>query len=56
VNDPGYVVARAYAAYQVNQRLSFRVRLENALDKPYEPVNGYPALGRGVFGSAEWKF
>ena len=42
VNDPGYDVARIYAAWQANRHLSLKVRVENALDRRYEPVNGYP--------------
>jgi len=56
VYDPSYVVARVYAAWKINGHLTVKVRVENALDKQYEPVNGYPALGRGIFGGAEWKF
>jgi len=33
-----------------------KVRVENALDRLYEPVNGYPQPGRGIYGSAELKF
>ncbi len=56
VNSPAYTVVRLYAAWQVNQRFALKVRLENLLDEKYEPVNGYPALGFGAFGGAEWKF
>ena len=55
VDDPGYAVARVYAEWKVTARLSLKARVENLLDKAYQPVNGYPALGRGVFGSAQWR-
>jgi vitamin B12 transporter len=56
VNDPGFDVARVYAAWQVSKNFAFKARVENALDRRYEPVNGYPALPRGIFGGAEWSF
>jgi vitamin B12 transporter len=56
VQDPGYAVARLYAAWAVNRRLTLKARVENALNQKYAPVNGYPALGFGAFGGAEWKF
>jgi len=56
VDDPNHAVARVYAAWAVNRRLTLKARVENLFDKKYEPVNGYPALGRGVFGGAEWTF
>jgi vitamin B12 transporter len=56
VEDPDYTVARVYAAWQVTKSLALKVRIENALDKQYEEVNGYPALGFGLFAGAELKF
>jgi len=55
VSDPGYAVARVYGEWKATARLCLRARVENLLDKRYQPVNGYPALGRGVFATAEWK-
>ena len=55
VNDPNYAVFRVYAEWRVSPRLAFKARVENLLDKPYEPVNGYPALGAGAFGSVEFR-
>ncbi|WP_438481831.1 TonB-dependent receptor plug domain-containing protein [Oleiharenicola lentus] len=51
-----YSVARIYAAWQVNSRLAFKARVENALDENYEEVNGYPQPGAGAFVGVEWKF
>jgi len=56
VNDPGFDVARVYAAWSVTKQWTLKARVENALDRRYEPVNGYPALPRGFFGGAEWSF
>lgn len=51
-----YSVVRFHAAWQVNERLLLRARLENALDERYEPAHGYPALPRAAYGSVEWRF
>jgi vitamin B12 transporter len=56
VDDPGYSVVRAYASCQVSGPFALKVRVENALDRRYEPVNGYPQPGTGIFGSAELRF
>ncbi len=55
VNDPNYAVARIYAEWRASRRLSLKARVENLLDRKYEPVNGYPALGLGAFGEVEWR-
>jgi vitamin B12 transporter len=51
-----YTVVRVYGAWEVNSRLTVKVRVENLLNEHYEEVNGYPALGLGVFGGATWTF
>ena len=56
VFDPGYSVARAYVAWQATRHLTLKARAENLLNRRYEPVNGYPALGLASFVGAEWKF
>jgi vitamin B12 transporter len=56
IDAEDYTVTRLYGAYKVTQWVTFKVRVENLLDEKYEEVNGYPALGRGVFAGAEWKF
>lgn len=56
IDAEDYTVARLYAAWQATPRLALKVRVENLLDERYEEVNGYPALGRGAFAGAEWKF
>ncbi len=56
VEDPDYTLVRVYAAWQVTKSLALKMRIENALDKKYEEVNGYPALGFGAFAGAEVKF
>lgn len=56
VDGEDYSVVRVYGAYQLNARLALKLRVENLLNEKYEEVNGYPALGTGVFGGVEWKF
>jgi vitamin B12 transporter len=56
VNAEDYVVARVHASWQVTRRVAVKARVENVLNERYEPVNGYPALGVGAYGSVEWKF
>lgn len=55
VDDPDYAVARIYAEWRASRRLTLKARVENLLDRKYQPVNGYPALGLGMFGEVEWK-
>jgi vitamin B12 transporter len=55
VNDPNYTVARIYGEWRVCKALALKARIENALNEHYQPVNGYPALGFGAYGSVEWK-
>jgi vitamin B12 transporter len=54
VNDPNYTVARVFAEWKATPSLKVRLRVENLLDKKYEPVNGYPATGAGEFGEVVW--
>ncbi|HYD84674.1 MAG TPA: TonB-dependent receptor, partial [Opitutus sp.] len=56
IDAEDYTVARIYAEWQASERLKLTLRLENLLDERYEEVNGYPALGRGVFAGAAWRF
>ncbi|MDF3059827.1 MAG: btuB 1 [Rariglobus sp.] len=51
-----YVVARIYAAWAVNDRLTLKARVENLFDEDYAAVNGFPSLGIGAFAGAEWRF
>lgn len=51
-----YTVARVYGAWQLNDRVTFKARVENLLDEKYEQVHGYPQLGFGAFAGVEWKF
>lgn len=56
VDQEDFTVVRAYASWQVSDRLAVKARLENLLDEKYEEVNGYPAVGLGAYGGIEWKF
>jgi vitamin B12 transporter len=54
VNDPDYAVLRIYARWRPTRSLALKLRVENLLNKSYQPVNGYPALGIGAYGAVEW--
>ena len=51
-----WATARLYTSYAIGSGLRLKLRVENALNKAYEEVLGYPALPRGIFGSVEWRF
>jgi vitamin B12 transporter len=47
--DPGdYAVARLYGSWDLTARITLRARAENLFDARYEPVFGFPGLGRSV--------
>ena len=56
VKMPDYFTARVYARYDLNDRVAFTARVENVTNEDYQPVLGYPALGRGYYGGFEVKF
>lgn len=56
IADPGYTVARVYAAYALSANLALKARVENALDRHYAPVNGYPEPGTEIYGGLDYKF
>jgi vitamin B12 transporter len=56
IDAPSYTVVRLYGTWQATPRLALKARIENLLDRRYEEVNGYPALGLGAFGGVEWRF
>lgn len=56
INAEDYTVARLFAAWEVNARLTLKARVENLLDEQYEEVHGYPQPGAGAFAAAEWRF
>ncbi len=56
IDGEDYVVARLHAAWRLNSAVTLRVRAENVLNERFEDVNGYPALGCGVFASIERRF
>jgi vitamin B12 transporter len=53
---PDFTTARVFTSYALRKDWLLKLRLENALDRHYEEVRGYPALPFGAFGSVEWKF
>lgn len=56
IDGEDYTVARIYAAYVVNDRLTLKARIENALDERYEEVNGYPQPGLGAYFGLDCRF
>jgi vitamin B12 transporter len=56
VMDPNYTVFRIYSNWSITQHVSVHARIENLLNRKYEPVNGYPATGLGIYGGIDWKF
>ncbi|MEY3774710.1 MAG: Vitamin transporter BtuB precursor [Verrucomicrobiota bacterium] len=56
IDAEDYAVARLYAAWQVHERLTLRLRVENLFDEDYAEVHGYPQPGRGAFAGMEWWF
>jgi vitamin B12 transporter len=52
----GYTTARLIAQFEARRGLYLRIRLENALNRTYQEVAGYPALPRAVYGSVEQRF
>jgi len=56
IKGENYAVARVYAAYAVNPRVTIKARIENLFDQDYAQVNGYPQLGLGAFAGLEVKF
>jgi vitamin B12 transporter len=56
VEAPDYFVLRASATYRIDEHWSLWVRGENLTDTQYQPVLGYPALGRGIYGGVKFSF
>ena len=56
VHQPNYYTLRAVTSYQLCKNAKLWVRAENLTDQRYEPVNGFPALGRGVYGGLKVTF
>jgi vitamin B12 transporter len=56
VRQPDYYTVRAVVDYQVCKNARIWVRVENLTNQKYEPVNGFPALGRGFFGGVKITF
>ena len=53
---PSYGAGRLWLRAQATPHLRLTLRVENLFDRRYEEVPGYPALRRGFYGGAEWKF
>ncbi len=52
-----YTRVRVFASYTLRPaNLTFKVRLENALNEKHEEIKGYPALPFGAYAGIEWRF
>jgi vitamin B12 transporter len=51
-----FTTARFYTGYALNEAVTVKFRIENALDEDYWEVAGYPSAPRALYTSAEWKF
>lgn len=57
VTLPGYTTVRFYTSYALGEKKPvLQLRVENALDRTYEEIAGYPALPVAVYGGLEWRF
>ena len=56
IDADDYLVARIYGSWRVRSDLKIRARIENAFDKSYEPVHGFPQPGIGAFAGIEWSY
>jgi vitamin B12 transporter len=56
IDGEDYTTARIYAAWEINERLTLKARVENLFDEDYAAVNGFPSLGIGAFVGAELHF
>lgn len=52
VNPGDYALARLYASYALTRQITVRIRAENLFDARYEPVYGFPGLGRSLIAAA----
>jgi vitamin B12 transporter len=55
VNPGDYFVARLYGSWEVGM-LTLKASVENLFDSRYEPVYGFPALGRSLSGTVAVRF
>ncbi|MGC4072369.1 MAG: TonB-dependent receptor [Nibricoccus sp.] len=51
-----FTTTRIYTSYVINEAVTVKFRIENALDEEYWEVAGYPSAPRAVYTSLEWKF
>ena len=55
-NIPDYSVCRLWANFQLTKQFKLTARIENLTNRAYAEVPGFPALPRGFYGGAEWRF
>jgi vitamin B12 transporter len=52
---PGYAIASLRGGWQLNRAMALQLRIENVLDKAYQPASGFNAAGRSAFLSFDWR-
>ena len=56
IKGDDYLVLRLFGKHQINDEINVFGRIENLLDKEYEEVDGYPALGLGFYAGLKFSF
>ncbi|HEU5218012.1 MAG TPA: TonB-dependent receptor, partial [Gemmatimonadales bacterium] len=56
VNPGDYALIRVYGSHDLSARIALRARVDNLFDTRYEPVYGFPGLGRSLGGSLAVRF
>lgn len=56
IKGDDYIVLRLFGNHHINDEISVFGRIENLLDKKYDEVDGYPALGRGFYAGLKFSF
>ncbi|ATC63224.1 TonB-dependent receptor [Nibricoccus aquaticus] len=51
-----FTTTRIYTSYAINETVTVKFRIENALDEDYWEVAGYPSAPRAIYTSLDWKF
>ena len=56
IQGEDYQVIRLFGNYKINDGINLSGRIENLLDQDYEEVDGYPALGRGIYAGISFSY
>ena len=56
IEGDDYAIVRLFGDYKISEEIKLFGRIENLMDEGYEEVDGYPALGRGVYAGLGFSF